>query len=171
MGEPNANVIDNNNFVNKKWTWPLALINVPRPKGSTNVWQDVNNPGSIMAESPQWEAYALSLWAVGKYKSPNGRTYAVFPDMKTGVGATTTDISSKLSGWSSWVTPNTTLAQFASWWTSWPNAPLNQWAIANYSKLTGYPSGTKISDIPREKLISAIIKNEWVNTSISNNIT
>lgn len=50
-----------------------------------------------MAESPAQEAYAKRLGAVGKYTSRNGRTYAVFPDMNTGIMATHSDLSSKLS--------------------------------------------------------------------------
>lgn len=145
-----------------KW---FGSLNIKRT--GNNVWQDTNNPWNIMAENPKQMAYAKSLWAIGSYKSPNWRTYAVFPDMSVGMKATESDIGSKLSWWSSWVTPSTTLAQFASWWTVWPNAPLNQWAVNNYSKLTGYPPNTRIQDIPRDILINAIVRNEWVNPSIS----
>ena len=89
-----------------------------RPQGSTNIGQDTNNPTNIMAENPTEIAYAQSLGAVGTYTSPNGRTYAVFPDMATGKSAGLQDITSKLNGGSSWVTPDTTVAQFASGWTS-----------------------------------------------------
>lgn len=70
-----------------------------------------------MAESPKGIEYAKSLGAIGSYKSPNGRTYAVFPDMETGKAATMADLKTKLSGGSSWVTPETTLGQFATGWT------------------------------------------------------
>ena len=146
-------------------SWPLSSLNVKRT--GNNVGQDVNNPGNIMAESPGQEEYAKRLGAIGKYTSPNGRTYAVFPDMNVGIMATHSDLSSKLAWGSSWVRPNTTLAQFASGWTVWPNAPLNQWAVNNYVTLTGYPSNTPISQIPKEKLIAAIVRNEGVNPSIS----
>lgn len=82
-----------------------------------NVGKDTNNPGNIMAESPRGIEYAKSLGAIGMYKSPNGRTYAVFPDMETGKAATMADLKTKLSGGSSWVTPETTLGQFATGWT------------------------------------------------------
>lgn len=160
MGEPNTSVIQTT-------PWPLSVITLSRPKGSTNVGQDTNNPWNIMAESPQWEAYAKSLGAVGKYKSPNGRTYAVFPDMNTGLRAIQSDLTSKLSGKSTWATPQTSLAQFASGWTVWPNKPLNQWAVNNFVTFTGYPANTPIWQIPKEKLVAAIMKNEWVNPSIS----
>lgn len=123
-----------------------------------------------MAETPAWEAYARSLWAIGKYQSPNGRIYAVFPDMNTWLAATQRDVQSKMQWWSRWVTPNTTLAQFASGWTVWPNAPLNTSAAASYAKLTWFPPSTPISKIPIENLVTAIVKHEWVNPSISNKI-
>jgi len=87
--------------------------------------------------------------------------------MVSGMKATNADITSKLSGWSSWVRPETTLAEFASGWTSWPNAPLNTGAVKNYVKLTGYPENTPIANIPKDKLIAAIVRNEWVNPSLS----
>lgn len=124
-----------------------------------------------MAENPAGEAYAKSLGAIGKYKSQNGRTYAVFPNMVVGGNASAKDLTSKLSGWSSWVTPATTLAQFASGWTSGPNAPLNTGAVNNYVTLTGYPANTPIAQIPKEKLLAAIYKNEGVNVSKSANLT
>lgn len=123
-----------------------------------------------MAENPAGEAYAKSLGAIGKYTSPNGRTYAVFPNMLVGWNASAKDITSKLSGGSSWVTPATTLAQFASGWTSWPKAPLNTWAVNNYVSFTGYPANTLIAQIPKEKLLAAIYKNEGVNVTKSANL-
>ena len=61
---------------------------------------------------------ALGYGAIGFYKSPNGRTYAVFPDMQTGTNASMADLQAKLSGGSSWATPNTSLEKFASGWVS-----------------------------------------------------
>lgn len=71
-----------------------------------------------MAENEKQIEYAKSLGAVGTYTSPNGRTYAVFPDMATGKAATVADVKTKLAGGSSWATPDTTLGKFASGWTS-----------------------------------------------------
>lgn len=71
-----------------------------------------------MAETPKGKEYAKSLGATGFYTSPNGRTYAVFPNMQTGLEATRADIGTKLTGGSSWVTPNMTLGELASGWTS-----------------------------------------------------
>lgn len=65
-------------------TTPGPLAAVPVPRTGNNVGQDTNNPGNIMAENPAGEAYAKSLGAIGKYTSPNGRTYAVFPNMLVG---------------------------------------------------------------------------------------
>jgi len=141
-----------------------------RPAGSTNVWQDTNNPWNIMADNDKQKEYARSLGATWFYKSPNGRTYAVFPDMETWLNATTADIKSKLEWWSYWVNENTTLWELATWWTSWPNAAPNEWAISNYEKLTWVNRNTKISDIPQQDLISAIIANEWVDITRSSTI-
>ena len=123
-----------------------------------------------MAENAKQEEYAKSLGAIGKYKSPNGRTYAVFPDMETGMGATQSDLQTKLSGGSSWVTPNTTLGQFASGWTSGPRAAFNKNAAANYARITGFSQDTKISQIPVDLLTKAIVLNEGVDPSVSANI-
>lgn len=138
-------------------------INVPRTWN--NVWQDTNNPWNIMWDSEGQRAIATKLWAVWFYSSPNGRTYAVFPDMQSWVNASVQDLQSKLSGWSSWVTPNTTLAQFATGWTSWPNSPINQNAVDKYVSLTGATANTPIKDIPIENLAKAVFKNEWVDIS------
>lgn len=145
-----------------------GYIDVPRT--GNNVWQDTNNPWNIMGDTEWQRDIASRLWAVGFYKSPNGRTYAVFPDMQTGVNASISDLQSKLSWWSSWVTPNTTLAQFATGWVSWPNAPMNQAAVNNYISLTGATADTKIKDIPLETLAKAVFANEGVDISKSANI-
>ena len=87
--------------------------------------------------------------------------------MDAGFSAMQSDLKTKLSGGSAWVNPNTTLSQFASGWVSGPNAPTNQNAVANYVKLTGYPAGTKISDIPLNILAQAIVRNEGVDPTRS----
>ena len=144
--------------------WFQDLTNLlKRPAWSKNVWQDTNNPWNIMAESPQGIEYAKSLWAIWFYKSPNGRTYAVFPDMETWLNATKKDIESKLSWWSRWVTEKTTLWQLASWWTVWPNAPIDENAVKNFERLTWVNRNTLIKDINKDTLINAIVKNEWVD--------
>lgn len=133
----------------------------------TNIGQDSNNPWNIMADTDAQKVYAQSLGAVGFYKSSNGRTYGVFPDMNTGNFAMMKDLTKKLSWGSSWVTPTTTLGQFATGWTSWPNAPINQNSVNNYVSLTGFPANTPISQIPMEKLAEAIAKNEGVDPTKS----
>jgi len=60
----------------------------------------------------------------------------VFPDMDTGKAAALSDLSTKLSGGSSWANGDTTLGKFASGWTSGPNAAYNTNAANNYSRLT-----------------------------------
>jgi len=135
-----------------------------------NVGQDTNNPWNIMAESEAGKNYAKSLGAVWFYKSPNGRTYAVFPDMDTGKAAALSDLSTKLSGGSSWANGDTTLGKFASGWTSGPNAAYNTNAANNYSRLTWFSPETRIKDIPQETLLNAIIANEGVNPNKSANI-
>lgn len=146
-----------------------GYIDVPRTWN--NVWQDTNNPWNIMWDTEAQRNIATSYGAVWFYKSPNGRTYAVFPDMQTWVNASLSDLQSKLSGWSSWATPDTTLAKFASGWVSWPNAPMNQNAVNNYVKLTGYSANTKIKDIPMDILAKAIFSNEGVDISKSATIS
>ena len=146
-----------------------GMLNVPRT--GNNVWQDTNNPWNIMGDT-QWQRdIATRLGAIGFYQSPNGRTYAVFPDMQTGVQASMSDLQTKLNGGSSWATPDTTLAKFASGWVSWPNAPLNQNAVNNYVKFTGASANTPIKDIPLETLAKAIFANEWVDISKSANLS
>ena len=145
--------------------WFLPIISVTR--NGTNIWQDTNNPWNIMADTPQQQQYAKSLWAIWAYQSPNGRTYAVFPDMTTGQNALAHDLQSKMTWGSSWVTPTTTLAQLATGWTSWPNAQPNQSAIENYVNLTGFSANTPISQIPMDILSKAIVSNEWVDISKS----
>ena len=71
-----------------------------------------------MVENEAGRDRALRYGAVGFYTSPNGRTYAVFPDMQTGMAAARADLQAKLTGGSSWATGDTTLAKFASGWTS-----------------------------------------------------
>lgn len=131
-----------------------------RPQGSENVGQDTNNPTNIMCDNPTEIAYAQSLGAIGTYTSPNRRTYAVFPDMATGKQAGLTDITNKLNGNSLWVTPDTTVAQFASGWTSGQNAPINQTAVKAYCDYLGVSPDTKISSIGASKLEDAVINNE-----------
>jgi len=152
--------------------WFQDLTNLlKRPAWSKNVWQDTNNPWNIMAESPRGIEYAKSLWAIWFYTSPNGRTYAVFPDMETWLNATKKDIESKLSGWSSWVTEKTTLWQLASWWTVWPNAPIDENAVKNFERLTWVNRNTLIKDINKDTLINAIVRNEWVDINRSTDLS
>ena len=113
-----------------------------------------------MCDNPTEIAYAQSLGAIGTYTSPNRRTYAVFPDMATGKQAGLTDITNKLNGNSLWVTPDTTVAQFASGWTSGQNAPINQTAVKAYCDYLGVSPDTKISSIGASKLEDAVINNE-----------
>jgi len=56
--------------------------------------------------------------------------------MDTGKAAALSDLSTKLSGGSSWANGDTTLGKFASGWTSGPNAAYNTNAANNYSRLT-----------------------------------
>lgn len=51
-----------------------------------------------MVENEAGRDRALRYGAVGFYTSPNGRTYAVFPDMETGMAAARADLQAKLSG-------------------------------------------------------------------------
>ncbi len=51
-----------------------------------------------MADSQGQRDIALKLGASGFYKSPNGRTYAVFPSMDVGLSAMQSDLKTKLSG-------------------------------------------------------------------------
>lgn len=71
-----------------------------------------------MVENEAGRQRALRYGATGFYTSPNGRTYAVFPSMESGMQAARADLQAKLSGGSTWANSNTTLAQFASGWTS-----------------------------------------------------
>lgn len=124
-----------------------------------------------MGDTEAQRNIALGYGAVWFYKSPNWRTYAVFPDMESGVKASMEDLQAKISWGSSWATPNTSLEKFASGWVSWPNATINQNAVANYVKLTGYSKNTPISQIPIDVLAKAVFANEGVDISKSSNLS
>lgn len=132
---------------------------------SNNIWEDINNPWNIMADTDKQKEYAKKLWAIWFIKSANWRTYAAFNTMQDWLSALRSDLNTKLNWWSSWVTDRTTLWEFATWWTSWPNAEENKKAIENFEKLTWYWKNTLLSSIPINLLENAIIKNEWVNTN------
>ncbi len=168
----------NGNWVNKASTinpWTSLQDFTSSLKRNTsgsfnNVWQDANNPGNIMADTQGQKEIALKLWASGFYKSPNWRTYAVFPSMGSGMQAMMSDLKTKIAWGSSWVRPTTTLAEFASGWVSWPNAQQNTNAVNAYVKVTGYNQNTRIADIPLDKLAKAIVQHEWVDISKNANI-
>ena len=153
------------------YTWEFWDLTSIVKRTGNNVGKDTNNPWNIMADTDAQKQYAKSVWAIGFYKSPNGRTYAVFNSMDDGKQAMMSDLQSKLNWWSSWATPNTTLANFASGWVSWPNAPTNQWAVNNYVKFTWYQANTPIGQIPVDVLANAIMKNEWVDPTKSATIS
>ena len=161
------------------WTWFRDLTNeIRRPQGSINVWQDTNNPWNIMAETESARERLKELGAIWFYKSPNWRTYGVFPDMQTWLNAMKLDIKAKLNWWSFWVNDNTTLWQLAFWWTAGPNAKEGtevwkegQSAITNFEKILWASRFTPIKNIPQDKLIDAIIKNEWVNINKSTDLS
>ncbi len=50
-----------------------------------------------MGDTEGQRSIALGYGAIGFYKSPNGRTYAVFPDMQVGTNASMADLQAKLS--------------------------------------------------------------------------
>jgi hypothetical protein len=152
--------------------WQDFSQSLQRPESSKNVWQDVNNPWNLMAESEKQIELAKQKWAIGQYTSPNGRTYAVFPTMEQGLKALTEDIKAKQSWKSSWANWNTDLSTFASGWTSWPNAKwFNVQAGANMVKslqnqwYKNVTLSTPIKDIPTDALAKAVAFNEWVNIS------
>lgn len=151
------------------WGESISYIDLPRDVNGTkdNVWQDANNPWNIMGDTEGQRAIATRLGAVWFYKSSNGRTYAVFPDMQTWINASISDIKTKLAWGSTWATPETTLEKFASGWVSWPNAPINKDASNNFVLLTGYSKDTPIKNIPVETLAKAVFRNEGVDTSRS----
>jgi hypothetical protein len=145
--------------------WNLTEV-VNNIKTDSNVWKWTNNPWNIMWDTEAQKEMARKMWAIWFYDSKNWRTYAVFDSMEAWNNAMLQDLQTKLNWWSSWASKNTTLLDFASWWTNWPKweknynatnnfiAQLrNDWIVANQN--------TKIWDIPVESLWNAIKYNEW----------
>lgn len=156
--------------------WDLTSQIDAQKWNDTNVWKWTNNPWNIMWDSQAQRDYATRLWAVWFYNSKNGRTYAVFPDKTTGENALASDLQTKLNWWSSWATKNTSLADFAKWWTNWPNGAPNPWATNNMIKYlkqnwVNVSSATSIWQIDPKLLANAVQYNEgtlwkeWPNWS------
>lgn len=57
---------------------------IGRPENSKNIWRDINNPGNLVNGGGKW--------AIGVYKSPNGRYYTVFVSIEDGYEAMITEI-------------------------------------------------------------------------------
>jgi len=148
------------------WTWTNLTDKINSIKTDSNVWKWTNNPWNIMGDTEGQKQQALGMWAVWFYNSKNWRTYAVFPTWETGTQAMTSDIETKLSWWSTWATPQTSLANFAKWWTNWPNGAPNPWATNNMldylkKQWANVNANTKIWDIWAGLLAWAVQYNEW----------
>ena len=97
------------------------------PRTWTNVWADTDNFWNITS----------SVWgSIGMYKSPNGRSYAVFANAQDWYNALVNDLKSKQS-WTSktWLNGNSTVEELMWVWVngSWSVDPSNSYAQRFYS--------------------------------------
>lgn len=96
-------------FYGNWWSGNSWYLDIPRTW--TNVWADTNNFWNITS----------AVWgSIGMYKSPNGRSYAVFATAQDWYNALVNDLKSKQS-WASktWLNGNSTVEELMWVWVNW----------------------------------------------------
>ena len=140
------------NTVNSNTSWDY--VNVPRNVNGykNNVGVDTNNPGNITNISG----------TAGRYKSPNGRIYAVYTTIEEGYQALINDLKGKQAGNTrSGLNANSTIEQLLGVWVNGRGTvDKNNGYYKTFLAETKLSAGTKIGDVATETLARGIMAGE-----------
>ena len=138
--------------VNSSTSWDY--VNVPRNVNGykNNVGVDTNNPGNITNISG----------TAGRYKSPNGRIYAVYATIEEGYQALINDLKGKQAGNTrSGINANSTIEQLLGVWVNGRGTvDQNSGYYKTFLAETKLSAGTKIGDVATETLARGIMAGE-----------
>lgn len=119
-----------------------------------NVWADTNNFWNITS----------AVWgSIGMYKSPNGRSYAVFANAQDWYNALVNDIKAKQS-WNSrtWLNGNSTIEELMWVWVNGGGSVNSSHRYAkDFYSATWLKPGTKIWTVDANLLAKGIMAGEW----------
>ena len=147
-GEIQNNSSTNTDTTAYKSAWGNLITNLERT--GNNVGADTNNFGNITSPTSG---------SIGMYKSPNGRSYAVYATAQDGYNALVNDLKAKQSGnTKTGLNANSTAQQLLTTWvgSGVQQSYLNGAANAGWFKLTD-----KIWNISTDKLAKGIMAAEW----------
>lgn len=123
-------------------------LNVPRT--GNNVGNDTNNFGNITSAVDG---------SIGMYKSPNGRSYAVFANAQDWYNALVKDLTAKQTGKTkTGLNGNSTFADLCK---TWVGSGVQQSYIDSAAKAAWVNANDKIGSIDVNKLATGIMAAEW----------
>lgn len=138
------------------WAGNSWYLDIPRNVNwfKDNVWADTNNFGNITS----------AVWgSIGMYKSPNGRSYAVFANAQDWYNALVNDLKSKQS-WASktWLNGNSTVEELMWVWVNWSGKVDSSHPYAQrFYAASWLQPGTKIWNASTDALAKGIMAWEW----------
>jgi hypothetical protein len=136
--------------------WANNFLDIPRNVNwfKNNVWVDINNPGNFTS---------FVDWAIGMYKSPNWRSYAVFANIQDGYNAMLNDLRKKQAGNTrTGLNANSTVAELLWVWVNWKGS-ISSWGYFNsFKNATWLSANTRIWDIDPQLLARWIMA--WEGT-------